>query len=147
MQVILTEDVRNLGEMGEIVDVKPGYGRNFLIPQGLAVPATSRHKSKLDHQLAEIERRKALEQEEARKIVGDIDGISVTIPKRASDEDKLYGSVTDREIAEVVSQQGTAVEAKQIVMDSAIGELGIYKVPVKLASGIFAEVTVWVIAM
>lgn len=147
MEVILTEDVRNLGEMGEIVDVKPGYGRNFLIPQGLAVPATSRHKSQLTHQLAEIERRKRLEQEEAKKIVGEIHGVSITIPKRASDEDKLYGSVTEREIAEVVSQQGTTVERRQVMLDDPIGELGIYKVPVKLASGIYADITVWVIAM
>ncbi len=147
MEVILTEDVRNLGEMGEIVSVKPGYGRNYLIPQGLAVPATSRHKNQLQHQLAEIERRKKLEQEEAKKIVGEIDGISITIPKRASDEDKLYGSVTDREVAEVVSQQGTAVEKRQVMLEQPIGELGIYKVPIKLASGIYADVTVWVIAM
>ncbi len=147
MEVILTEDVRNLGEMGEIVKVKPGYGRNYLIPQGLAMPATSGNRAELEHRMAQIEKRKAQQQEEARKIVGEIDGISITIPKRAGEEDKLFGSVTSREIADVISQQGVEVDKRQIELVRPIGELGIYQVPVKLASGVFAHVKVWVIAM
>lgn len=147
MEVILTEDVRNLGEMGEIVRVKPGYGRNYLIPQGLAMPATNGNRAELEHRMAQIERRKAQQQEEARKIVGEIDGISITIPKRAGEEDKLFGSVTSREIADVISQQGVDVDKRQIELVRPISELGIYSVPVKLASGVFAHVRVWVIAM
>ena len=147
MEVILTEDVRNLGEMGEIVKVAPGYGRNYLIPQGLAVPATGSHKKELDHKLSEIEARREREREAARAILGDIDGISITLAKRASEEHRLYGSVTPREIADVLVQQGQEVHHKQVDIEGNIEELGIYKVPIKLASGIYAYVRVWVVAM
>ena len=103
MQVILTEDVPKLGEMGEIVSVSPGYGRNYLIPQGLAIPATSGNKAQVRHQLGDIERRKGLEREAARGTFEKLDGQSITVPKRAGEEDKLYGSVTNREIAEILT--------------------------------------------
>ena len=147
MQIILTEDVRNLGEMGDVVTVKAGYGRNYLIPQGFALPATSANRAELAHRIAQIEAKKARLQEEARKVVGEIDGISITIPKRAGDEDKIFGSVTAREIADVISAQGVKVSKRQIELDRPLNELGIYKVAVKLASGVFAQVRVWVIAM
>jgi len=147
MEVILKEDVKNLGEMGEIVKVAAGYGRNFLIPKGMAVLATSTNKKQLEHQIGEIERAKALQQEEARKILGQIDGISITIPKRAGEEDKLFGSVTNREIADVLTQQGHKIDRRQVDVDRGINELGIYEVPVKLASGIHAKVKVWVVAL
>lgn len=147
MDIILTEDVRNLGEMGEIVKVAPGYGRNYLIPQGFALPATTSNRSELAHRVAEIERLKAAQQAEARKIVGEIDGVSITIPKRAGEEDKLFGSVTAREVADVLSAQGVKVEKKQVELHRHINELGIYRVGIKLASGVFAYVRVWVVAM
>lgn len=147
MEVILTEDVRHVGEMGQVVKVAPGYGRNYLIPQGLAIPATTSNKKQLEHQLADIERRKVKSQEEARKILGDIHGVSITIPKRSGAEDILFGSVTAREIAMVLSEQGHAIDRKQVMLDRPIGELGIYEVPIKLASGVSAYVKVWVVAL
>jgi large subunit ribosomal protein L9 len=147
MEVILTEDVPKLGEMGEIVSVAPGYGRNYLIPQGLAIPATSGNKKQINHQLDLIEQRKEREREEAQGVYEELNGISITIPKRASDEDSLYGSVNAREIAEVLKQQDHEVTRKMVVLEQPISELGIYRVPIKLASGIYADVDVWVIAM
>jgi large subunit ribosomal protein L9 len=147
MEVILKEDVKNLGEMGEVVKVAAGYGRNFLIPKGMAVLATTGNKKQLEHQLAEIEKAKAVQQAEARKLLGEIDGVSITIPKRAGDEDKLFGSVTSREVADVLTQQGHKVDRRQVDLDRPISELGIYSVPVKLASGIQAHVKVWVVAL
>lgn len=147
MQVILCEDVPNLGEMGEIVSVKPGYGRNYLIPQGLAIPATSGNKSQLEHELAQIERRKQEERAAAKGAFDKLDGISITIPKRAGDEDKLFGSVTNREIADVLTQQGYEVDRRMVVLEQPIQTLGIWGVPIKLASGIYAQVKVWVVAM
>ncbi|QED27005.1 50S ribosomal protein L9 [Microvenator marinus] len=147
MEVILKEDVKNLGEMGEVVKVAAGYGRNFLIPKGMAVLATMGNKKQLEHQLAEIEKAKAVQQAEARKLLGEIDGVSITIPKRAGDEDKLFGSVTSREVADVLTQQGHKVDRRQVDLDRPISELGIYSVPVKLASGIQAHVKVWVVAL
>lgn len=147
MQVILTEDVPKLGDMGELVDVAPGYGRNFLIPQGLAVPASGRNAAQLQHKLSQIEVRRERERAAAQEILGTIDGVAITIPKRVAEGDELYGSVSPREIAEVLNQADHDVDRKQVVLEQPIGELGIYEVPVKLASGIYAKVKVWVVAM
>jgi large subunit ribosomal protein L9 len=147
MQVILTEDVPKLGDMGEVVDVAPGYGRNYLIPQGLAVPASGGSAAQIQHKLDQIEVRRERERAAAQEVLGQIDGVAITIPKRVADEDALYGSVSPREIADVLAQAGHEVERKQVVLEQPIGELGIYKVPIKLASGIYAYVKVWVVAM
>jgi len=147
MQIILTEDVKNLGEMGQIVEVADGYGRNFLIPNGMALPATTSNKKALNHQIARIEARREKERAAAREILGTIDGVSVTIPMRVGDQDRLFGSVTNRDIAAALAQQGVEVDRKQIDIDSPISELGIYQVAIKLASGIYAHIKVWVVAM
>jgi len=147
MQVILTEDVPNVGEMGQIVRVAPGYGRNYLIPQGLALLATSSNAKQLAHQVRLIEDRKQAERAAALEIVGDIDGLSVTIPMRAGDNDKLFGSVTNRDLAHALEQMNVDVKRKQIQLQRPISELGIYKVAIKLASGVYAHVRVWVVAM
>lgn len=147
MEVILLEDVRNLGEMGEIVDVAPGYGRNYLIPQGLAEPATASNKSQIEHQLGIIEARKEREREEAQGILGEIEGVSISVPARVTDEDRLYGSVGRRDVAETLKQQGFDIDRKQVMMDQPVDELGIYEIPIKLASGIYANIRLWVVVM
>lgn len=147
MQVILTEDVANVGEMGEVVKVSAGYGRNYLIPQGLALPATHGYAKRIQHERDRIEKRKAREREEALKVVGDIDGISITIPMRVGEANKLFGSVGTRDISAALDSQGIKISRKQIQLARALSELGIYKIPVKLASGVFASVRVWVVAM
>ncbi len=147
MDVILTEDVAKLGEMGEIVSVAPGYGRNFLIPRGMAIPATNSNRAQVNHHLAEIEKRKTEERAAAQGLLAKLSGVSVTVPKRSGDEEKLYGSVTNREIADLLIQQGHEVDKKMVVLEQPINELGIYLVPIKLASGIYAHVKVWVVSL
>lgn len=147
MEVILLEDVRNLGDMGEIVDVAAGYGRNYLIPQGMAEPATAAKKNQIVHQVAVIDARREKEREQAREILGGIDGVSISVPSRVSEGDGLYGSVTARDIVDVLGQQGIEITRKQVQLDEPVGELGIYKVPIKLASGIFAHIRLWVVAV
>ncbi|AWV89920.1 50S ribosomal protein L9 [Bradymonas sediminis] len=147
MEVILLEDVANLGEMGEIVEVAAGYGRNYLIPNAMAELASAARKNEINHRLAVVEARREKEREEARKIVGDIDGVSISVPSRIAEDDRLYGSVTARDIADVLAQQGITVDHKQIEIDAPIRELGIYKIPVKLASAIYAYVRLWVVAV
>ncbi len=147
MEVILKEDVPNLGEMGEIVDVAPGYGRNYLIPQGLALPASSAKKKELAHQKRLIEQQKAEQRETALEVRGDLDGLSITIPKRVAEEDKLYGSVSAREVADVLQQEGFEVEHRFVEVGRGLDELGIYRVPIKLASGVYAHVIVWVVTV
>lgn len=145
MDVILTEDVPKLGEMGEIVTVAPGYGRNYLIPRGMAIPATNSNRAQVDHHLAEIEKRKQDERAAAQGLLSKLQGISITVLKRAGEEDKLFGSVTNREIADILTQEGHEVDKRMVVLEQPIQELGIYKVPIKLASGIYADVKVWVV--
>ena len=147
MEVILLEDVSKLGEMGEIVEVAPGYGRNYLIPEGLAEQATASNKAEIKHQLGMIEARKEREREEAQEVLDDIDGISISVPARVADEDKLYGSVGQRDVAETLQQQGHEIDRKQVVMEQPVSELGIYEIPIKLASGIYANIRLWVVAM
>lgn len=147
MQVILTEDVKNVGTMGQVVEVAAGYGRNYLIPQKMAMLATASNKKALAHQLTQIEARREREREAARGILGTIDGVSVTIPMRVGEQDKLFGSVTNRDIVTSLGQQGVQVDRRQVDLDAPINELGIYKVAIKLASGIYAHVNVWIVAM
>ncbi len=147
MDVILKEDVPKLGEMGEIVEVAPGYGRNYLIPEGLALPATSAQKKELAHKKRQIEERKAEQRKAAFSVQEDLDGLTITIPKRVAEEDKLYGSVSARDIAEILEQEGFEVEHRFIDVGQGLDELGIYKVPIKLASGVFAHIVVWVVTV
>jgi large subunit ribosomal protein L9 len=146
MEVILTEDVPNLGEMGEIVKVAAGYGRNYLIPKGLALPASAAKKKELEHRKSMIEAKKAVEREAAMGVQSKLTGLSITVPKRVAEGDSLYGSVSSREIAEILSKEGYEVEHRFINADH-LDELGIYEVPIKLASGVYAQIKVWVVAM
>lgn len=147
MEVILTDDVPNLGEMGDIVEVADGYGRNYLIPEGLATQATSGKKAQIEHKRRQIEREKEEQRAEAREVLEDLDGISISVPSRVAESDRLYGSVSSRDIAEVLQDQGFEVEHKDVLIDEPFRNLGIYRVPIKLASGINAHVKVWVVAM
>ncbi len=145
MQVILKEEIPNLGQMGELVAVKPGYGRNYLIPKGLAVEATPRNIKRLEHERRNIERRKEKLLAEARSIADRLRDMSITIAKKTTDEDRLYGSVTNREIADVLSSEGINIDRRKIVIDEPIRSLGVFKVKVKLNAELDGEVKVWVV--
>ena len=147
MEIILIEDVPKLGDMGEVVSVKPGYARNYLIPQRLAVRADSRNKTQLDHQRRIIESRRVKLAGEAEALRSKIDQISVTIPKRTADADKIFGSVGSRDIAAALRAEGTEVNSKKIMLEQPIRELGVYTVRIKLHGDIVADVRIWVVAM
>jgi large subunit ribosomal protein L9 len=146
MEIILIEDVPKLGDMGEVVQVKPGFARNYLIPQRLAVRADSRNKSQLNHQRRIIDARRIKLASEAETTRSAIDQISVTLPKRSGDGDKLFGSVTNRDIAAVLRAAGHEVNPKKILLDGPIKELGIFTVHIKLHADIVAGIRVWVVS-
>src|SRR5947207_11018459 len=100
MQIILTQDVDNLGKAGELVSVRPGYGRNYLVPRGLAVSATVRNKNRLDHDKAVIERRVTKERASANEIATKINAMTLQLELLTGEEDKVFGSVTTRELSE-----------------------------------------------
>ncbi|MFT4704015.1 MAG: large subunit ribosomal protein L9 [Bradymonadia bacterium] len=147
MEVILTEDVPHLGNMGDVVTVKPGYGRNYLLPKGLAVQATRGQKAHFDHVLREIEARREELRASALVQSSSIDSISITIAKKSGDEDRLFGSVTNRDVEASLAALGHTVDRRRIMMKEPIKALGIYEVPIKLHADVTAAVKVWVCAI
>ena len=147
MLVILMEDVSNLGDMGDVVNVSDGYGRNYLVPQGLALPATGQRAGHFAHQRAQIDRRKERLRKEALAVVGDLSGVAVTIPRQVGEDDKLYGSVTNRDIQAALEAEGYTIDRRKIALDHPLRELGVYKVTLKLHSEVKTDVGVWVTAL
>lgn len=142
IQVILKEDVANLGKSGELVAVKPGYGRNFLIPQGLAILATKKNVAQLEHQkrVLAVSADKARKEHEAA--AGKLNGVSVEISRPVGEGDKLFGSVNTRDIQEALELKGHKVDRKKIDLKDAIKALGEYTVDVRLARDVTAQVKV-----
>ena len=145
MQVILTQDVDNLGKAGELVSVKPGYGRNFLVPRGYAVTATVTNKNRLDHEKAVIERKVAKERATANDIATRINGMTLQFERQVGEDEKLFGSVTSRDIAEQLKKANVEIDHRWVALDGAIKALGKYEVPVKLAAGVTATLKFWVV--
>lgn len=145
MQVILREDMDNLGKSGEVVNVKPGYGRNYLIPRGLAVTATEQDVARVAHEKRVITSRNAKLAKELQSEADRLGQVSVSIPVAVGEEDKLYGSVTTRDIAEALQAQGVTIDAKRIVLEEPLKTLGLTEVPVKLGRGVSAKIKVWVV--
>jgi len=143
-RVILQDNVQHLGKTGDIVKVRDGYARNFLVPRGLAVVADSRNVRRLNHQkrLAETRNFKALAS--ARVLAEQISATAVTITKEAGEDNKLFGSVTNRDIAEALAADGFEVDRKVIHIDEPIRTLGVKSVLVKLHADIEATLTVYV---
>ena len=147
MQVILTSDVPHLGNMGDVVKVADGYGRNYLIPQRLAVQATKGNQGHFAHVKAQVERKSTELRELALVLQSRLDGISLTLASRSGVEDKLFGSVTKRDIVDALESLGHEVERRQVLLDNPIKELGIYQVSVKLHADVQASIKVWVVKM
>lgn len=132
MELILKTTIDNLGEEGDIVNVKPGYGRNYLLPQNLAVTADKANKIRLETERDVIEERKLSQRNGAEALAKKIGGATVTIAKRVGSEGKLYGSVTNVEIAEQLAELGIAIDRHKIVIDEPIKAIGTFNVPVKI---------------
>jgi large subunit ribosomal protein L9 len=145
MQVILKQRLENLGHAGEVVSVKPGYARNYLIPQGFAYEATEANLRRIERERAQIEKRGAEEVTEARERAGKIEGTSVTFSARAGEEGKLFGSITSADIAEKLAEQGIEIDRRQIVLDEPLKALGVFAVPIRLHAEVRPEIKVWVI--
>jgi large subunit ribosomal protein L9 len=145
MKVILREDVPHLGQPGAIVNVKPGYARNYLIPQKLAEPATSRNIKMMEHQLNLIKRQIDVAKAEAEQVKNRLSEVSVTITKPAGESEKLFGSVTSRDIEVALGEEGITIDRRRIVIAEAIKALGVYTVQLKLYGGEMADLKVWVV--
>jgi large subunit ribosomal protein L9 len=143
MQLILLQKVTNLGNLGDKVNVKPGYGRNFLVPQGKAVPATAASLAEFEARRAEYEAKAAAQLGEAESRRARLEGAEVTVYANASTEGKLYGSVGPRDIADALTKLGTPVEKSEVVMgEGPLRHVGEYEVIVHLHADIEAPVKV-----
>jgi len=145
MKLILQETVENLGEPGDLVEVKRGYGRNFLLPKGLAVVATAANE-----RLVEKLKAKRVEKEEEAKVAAEelaekLSGVSVNVKRKVSEGDTLYGSVTGADIATALLDEGFEVGKDQVRLEHAIKSLGVYEVVVHLPYGVEAGIKLWVV--
>jgi large subunit ribosomal protein L9 len=142
MEVILREDVQNLGTVGDIVKVKPGYARNYLLPRGLAVAADRRNVHVLEHQKRVVGDKREHDRRQAETAAQTLSSVRVTIKARAGEEGKLFGSITNIDIEKALSEQGVSVERRRIRLVEPIKSLGEHVVPVHLGAGVDAHVTV-----
>ncbi len=142
MEVILREDINNLGTRGQVVKVAPGYARNFLLPKKLAVAATESNKKIVEQERQAHLRKEAKLESEAQDLAKLISGVSVTITQKAGENDQLFGSVTSKDVAEALAAKGYSIDRRKIQLDEPIKQLGEFKVPVRLHREVTAEVTV-----
>jgi large subunit ribosomal protein L9 len=146
MDIILTENVKNLGTIGEVVKVKPGYGRNYLVPQGLAVEASEAKLKELEHHKRQLNRKAEKLSQEAADVKARIETVECTFVHKASEEGKLFGSVTSMEIAESLATQGIEIDRRKILLEQPIKELGEHAIDIKLNAGVNAIVKINVIS-
>lgn len=146
MRVILREDVSNLGKSGELVSVRDGYGRNYLLPQGLAMLATERNVKEIEHNKKIIAARNAKLAKDAQSVADKLGSLEVVITRQAGEGDKLFGSVTARDIEEAVKALGATVDRRKIHLPEPIKSLGDYVVEIKLGQAVTGKVKVRVVA-
>lgn len=140
MKVILLRDLKASGRRGEVVDVKPGHARNYLIPQGLAVEATPQNQRWFEEQRVKIEARVAKEREAATRVAESLAGVGLTLAKRADEAETLYGSVTAAEIVEALAEKGFDIDRKQVDLEGGIKTLGEHHVRIELHPEVIVEI-------
>ena len=145
MQVILRDDLDNLGKSGEVVNVKPGYARNYLLPRGLALKATAGDIKRVEHEKRVIAARTAKLAKDAQAEADKLSAVSVSIAVAVGEDDRLYGSVTSRDVAEALKDRGVIIDPKKVVLDEPLKALGLAEVPIKVGRGVTATVKVWVV--
>ncbi len=147
VKVVLRQNVPSLGNEGEIVGVKPGYARNYLLPKGLAFEATPAAMKQLEEERRRGEARAKREFLESRRRAAQLEGASLTFHARAGEEGKLFGSITAADIADRLNEQGTLdfeIDRRQVVLEEPLKSLGVFSVPVRLHADVQPEVKVWI---
>jgi len=145
MEVILKQDVDKIGKAGAVVKVKDGYARNFLIPNGLAVPLTSGNLKTMEEERLKKTQQQEKLKKEAEALKSRLSAVSLTIPALIQEEDKLYGSISAQDISTALKEEGFEVDKNAIDLEEPIKALGIYEVPVRLHTDITATVKVWIV--
>jgi len=144
MEVILREDVSNLGHRGDVVKVADGYGRNFLLPKNLAMEATAANKAVIEQMKSAAVRRSAKEKAEAEQLVTQLNSVALTFERKVGEGDHLFGSVTSSDIAQELTAKGFNVDRRKIQLDEPLKSTGEFHVPVKLHREVTAHIAVTV---
>ncbi|MDP4174371.1 MAG: 50S ribosomal protein L9 [Bacteroidota bacterium] len=145
MKVILRKNFEQLGQIGDIVDVKDGFARNFLIPRNIAFAAQKGNMKALEEEKKQLAKKKVKELQAAEKLAGELEKISVTIPVKVGEEDKIFGTVTNQMIADAIKEKGYDIDKRRIEIVEPIKSLGIYSVNIKLHPTVTAVVKTWVV--
>jgi large subunit ribosomal protein L9 len=145
MKLILREDVENLGKVGDVVVVADGFARNYLLPRGLGVKASTRSLKEVEHQKKLIQARMDRQKKDAQVLAGSLESVSCTIRRKTGEEEKLYGSVTSRDIELALKEEGISIDRKRILLEEPIKKLGMVTVPVKLHADVTGSIKVWVV--
>jgi large subunit ribosomal protein L9 len=145
MEVILREDVPHLGAMGEIVKVRPGFARNYLLPRGLAAEASRRNVAALDHQRRLVDVKRERERKDALGVADKIEGLVLEVRARAGEEERLYGSVTNMDIEKLLQERGLKVDRRRVDLADPIKRLGTYRITITVAHDVKATVTLKVL--
>jgi len=145
MKIILKEDVENLGQPGDIVDVKDGYARNYLIPRQYALKATTSNLKIFEQEKKRIESKRDKDRRAAESFAEQLKNVSLTATVAVGEEDKVFGSVTSQNIAELLAAKGLEIDRRKIQLDEPLKALGVYDVAIRLHSEVVAMIKVWVV--
>lgn len=145
MKVILRQNYESLGSIGELVDVKDGYARNYLIPRGIAYTALKGNIQALEEEKKIAEKKIRQELSAAESLSAELEKVSVTIPVQVGEEDKIFGSVTTQMIADALKEKGYDIDRRKIEIEETIKSLGIYGINIKLHPKVSAKIKVWVV--
>ncbi len=145
MKIVLRQDYEQLGKIGDVVNVKPGFARNFLLPRKIAYPAQPNYIKMIEEESRQKQQRMRKERKAAEEVAAKLSSVSLTISVTVGEEDKMFGSVTSQDIATALEAENFTVDKRKIVLEEPIKALGIYQVPIKLFSDVEASIKVWVV--
>lgn len=145
MKIILRKDFESLGKVGEIIEVKDGYARNYLIPLGFALKADKKNVKLLEDEQKQVQLKLSKDQKSAEKLAQKLNTVSCTATVTVGEEDRVFGSITTQDISDLLKDKGFDIDRKKIVLDEPIKALGIYDIPIKLHSEVEAKIKLWVV--
>ena len=144
VKLLLKESIKNVGKVGDVVEVSPGYARNYLLPKDLAMAPTPNNVKKIEARRKEVERLEAEKREQQKQLIGKLAGVEVTLERRANEQGHLFGSVSATDIAKALQAQGYAVEPDDVLLPGKLDQINTYQVRVKFADELETELKVWV---
>jgi len=145
MEILLRQNHEQLGEAGKVISVKDGYARNFLIPQGIAYQATPRNTRIFEQEIKRGETLKIKQKKVADVIKEKLNGVSVTAPMPVGEEDRIFGSVTNQDVAGLLTAKGFKIDKRKIILEEPVRALGIYDIPIKLHPEVECTIKLWVV--